>query len=387
MKMRLIIPGILIALLIAPAVTLHAEGTLSITHGPYLAQPTDTSVIVTWFTDKNSVSRVEYESDTSTTMTAVSTHHGLIDANTTSHSVELSGLEPGTTYSYRAVSKEIVTFEPYHVTYGDSVTSNTFTFTTLNTRSRSCTFAVFQDVHQHAARVDSMCRHLEFDDIDLVFFNGDTINHFEEESQIFDGFLDVAVERFASETPFVFVRGNHETRGLMARDLDTYFPLRTGRYFYSFDSGPVHFTVLDTGEDKPDDNVEYSGLVAFDPYIDSQTEWLRSEVKSDAFKSAQYRVVVLHLPPIGGNDWYREKYLRKAWLPILNDAGIDLALSGHTHKYAWMEPGYNTNTFPLMTVPPENCMSITAAPTGITISVMDTGGLEVVRKVVAPSTP
>ncbi len=174
---------------------------------------------------------------------------------------------------------------------------------------------------------------------------------------------------------------------MKARDLDTYLPLRTGQYFYAFNSGPVHFTILDSGEDKPDNNEEYSGLVAFDPYIDNQTEWLREEIGSNAFQSAQYRIVIVHLPPFGGNNWYREQYLRREWVPLLNEADVDLVLCGHTHRLAWLEPGYVTNTFPLVTVPPENYTQVTAAPSGITVSVMDTKGNEVFRNELIPSAP
>ena len=39
------------------------------------------------------------------------------------------------------------------------------------------------------------------------------------------------------------------------------------------------FIVLDAGEDKPDDDVEYGGLADYDPYRLSQLSWLKEAVK------------------------------------------------------------------------------------------------------------
>lgn len=59
-------------------------------------------------------------------------------------------------------------------------------------------------------------------------------------------------------------RGNHETRGSFARQLKDYFFYPEGNYYTAFTRGPVRFVMMDSGEDKTDDNWEYSGLVSFD---------------------------------------------------------------------------------------------------------------------------
>ena len=51
---------------------------------------------------------------------------------------------------------------------------------------------------------------------------------------------------------------------------------REDKYYYSFNHGPVHIIVLDTGEDKADSHPVYAGLADFDKYRDSQAEWLKS---------------------------------------------------------------------------------------------------------------
>jgi len=131
---------------------------------------------------------------------------------------------------------------------------------------------------------------------DLVFFNGDSLSHLENESQVLERCLKPASGLFASRTPLLLVRGNHETRGAFARDLGRYLALPDGRFHYSFDHGPVHFVVMDTGEDKEDGHWAYSGLTDFDAYRQQEAEWLAREVASPAFKQARFRVLVAHMP-------------------------------------------------------------------------------------------
>ena len=69
--------------------------------------------------------------------------------------------------------------------------------------------------------------------------------------------------------------------------------------------GPVCFVVLDCGEDKPDSDVEYSGIVAFDQYRDKQKAWLEEALKNKEFINAPYKVAIVHMPPFGG--WHGEE--------------------------------------------------------------------------------
>ncbi|MFC1562733.1 metallophosphoesterase [candidate division KSB1 bacterium] len=324
------------------------SGTLSIIHGPYLLQPTESSMIVMWMTNKNCVSKVEYGTGDNLEYTAVNSQHGLIDANITIHKVRISGLQAGTDYKYRAVSKEIVKFEPYKVTFGETVESDKYRFRTLDRNKNNFSIFVVNDIHEREARFDSLLSGVNWEAVDIVFLNGDIINHFEDERQIFDGFLDKAVDIFAREIPFIYVRGNHETRGLAARSLMDYFPTGSGRYYYSFGHGPIHFIILDSGEDKEDSNVSYCSLADFDRYRDEQAEWLEEEIKSDSFKEAKFRIVLIHMPLYGGNNWHGIQDIRKKFGSILNKGQIDMMISGHTHRFARIPAQEGENTYPIV---------------------------------------
>ncbi len=60
---------------------------------------TNTSVVITWTTDKPSTSQVAYG-----TTTAYGSSSSLVTSQVTSHSVTVTGLSPGTTYNYETIS-------------------------------------------------------------------------------------------------------------------------------------------------------------------------------------------------------------------------------------------------------------------------------------------
>lgn len=57
---------------------------------------------------------------------------------------------------------------------------------------------------------------------------------------------------FATSTPFELVRGNHETRGKMARIYPKLFPKKNGKIYGSYRIGDIMIVMIDCGEDKPD---------------------------------------------------------------------------------------------------------------------------------------
>lgn len=360
--------------------------TLDITHGPYVQAVTESSATIVWLTNRNCVSRVEYApaDAPNDVTTAIASHHGLIDANTALHKITLTGLKPGVRYTYRVVSREIVVFDPYKVVYGDTVMEGPYDVQTWNPGKDRFSFCVINDIHEKAAVLDSLLSQVPLDTMDMVFLNGDMIDHWSRESQVFDGFLDVCVKRFATETPLVYVRGNHETRGALARGLIDYFPTPTGRHYYAFRHGPVSFLVLDSGEDKSDANKEYSGLVAFDDYMAEQTQWLREAVQEEAFRQSRYRIVFVHMPPSPNGQAYGTARIRKLWYPILNDARIDLVLSGHTHRFARIDPNESENRFPILINAPDMVVQVAVSTGELGVEVKKVDGQIVDRFALKP---
>lgn len=331
-----------------------------IIHGPYLQSPTEEGVTVLWFTDKKCTSSVEIWKEDEPSRLITNSRHGLIEAFRTAHKVTIRGLAPGERYLYRAVSREILSFEPYEVVYGETVKSPEFSFQTLDAKKNKISFAVINDQHEKSGRLRPFLERCRDERVDFVFLNGDMLNHLGSETQTFEGMIDPLVSSFATGIPFFLIRGNHETRGALARKLSDYINLPEDSFYYSFSQGPVFFILLDSGEDKPDDNQYYFGLADFDRYREKQADWLREQIESDAFRKARFRIVLVHMPLYGGNDWHGEEVNRRLWGDLLNRAGIDLMICGHTHRYAFHKPGDLDNSYPLL---------IGAPRTGILVSV------------------
>ena len=199
------------------------------------------------------------------------------------------------------------------------------------------------------------------------------MDYYASEDQPFHNFLDKSVEVFASEKPFWLVRGNHETRGRFSRNLFRYFPREDGRYYYTVRQGPVLFIFLDSGEDKPDDHLVYAGLNNYDNYREEQAQWLRQVIASDAYKDAPYRIVVTHIPPLA-DGWHSEQHITKTWLPILNNAGIDLMLAGHTHEYKYFPKNEDIYSFPLIIGSNNSATKVVVNADGINVSAIDVEG-------------
>src|SRR5690606_11752660 len=114
-----------------------------------------------------------------------------------------------------------------------------------------------------------------------------------------------------------------------ADKIAAYFPTKSGNLYYLLRRGPVCFVVLDSGEDKPDSDIEYSGIVNFDEYRTKQAEWLKEALRQSEYVNAPYKVVICHMPPLEG--WHGADEVIGKFVPLLNAAGAQIMLSGHLH--------------------------------------------------------
>lgn len=244
---------------------------------------------------------------------------------------------------------------------------------------------MMNDIHD---RPKSIAHLLELDkgnQRDFVFFNGDVFDYQSDEKQIVNNMLQPCVDYFAKNTPFVYVRGNHETRGKFARDFAAYFD-HVGNT--AFTLGPVRFVILDTGEDKEDAHPVYAGIVDFDQYRAEQAVWLEQEINRKEFKNAAFRVVMMHIPPRYSGDEHGAAHCTQLFEPLMNRGKVDLVLSGHTHRYKIHPPAKNLNNYPIIIGggPKDGNRTLTkikATNKQIQISMIDDSGKEVGSYLVA----
>lgn len=317
---------------------LFAQDRIQIKYGPYLQSTKETETTIVWVTNKPSVGWVELAPDDGTHFYQVprerfyDTKNGVKSENPV-HSVLLTGLKPGTTYRYRVCVQEVLEHKGTEVLYGKLNSSYFRQFTTNDTHKSQTSFVMLNDIHGRVNDLPVLLNIAKYKETDFVIFNGDMVSHSSTESQLFNSFMNKAIELFASEKTMYYARGNHETRSTFATFFQNYFSVKEPHLYFTMRQGPVFFIFLDTGEDKPDTDVEYSGITDYDRYRTEQARWLERVVASEEFKQAPYRVVVGHMPPVPweGTMWHGPWEILQKFVPILNKAGIDLMLCGHYH--------------------------------------------------------
>ncbi|GAB1359616.1 metallophosphoesterase [Porphyromonadaceae bacterium] len=354
---------------------------IKLTHGPYLQNVSSEEVTIVWMSDKPSVGWVELAPDDGSHFYAVErpryfdTKNG-VKTTSTIHSVKLKELSPNTRYRYRVYSQEVVSHEGHKVRYGDFVATNVYTkkplvFTTANPQSDQISFVMLNDIHGRNDLLERLISQCSMSATDFVLFNGDMVSVFNEENHIFDGFMDKATELFASEIPMYYIRGNHETRGAFATEFQRYFSPREENLYYVFRQGPVCVVVLDTGEDKPDSDIEYAGITDYDGYRSEQARWLEEVVNSPIYKEAPYKVIIAHIPPIGG--WHGNIEIQRKFMPLLRDAKPDMMLCGHLHRLVH-EKASSSNPFPIIVNPNNAVLKVAADKSKMSVSIVDENG-------------
>jgi 3',5'-cyclic AMP phosphodiesterase CpdA len=219
--------------------------------------------------------------------------------------------------------------------------------------------------------------------------NGDMVNSFYKPDQLFTSFIDVSVEKFATEKPFAMVRGNHETRGPLARQLKNFILRPNGTIYGLYMLGTTAVLMLDSGEDKYDHHREYYGATAFDRYREEQAVWLKAIVQTEAFRNAERRIVIVHIPPFysrqeldparPGSHSLNE--VNRLFMPVLNSADVDLMLCGHTHRHSFLDIKEGENNFPILVNDNDSIIRVESSSGEIKVEVINEAGEETFNRV------
>lgn len=348
-------------------------------HGPYLQNMGSDEVTVYFTTTKEAFSWVEVTGDRWTKPQRFATEFaGLYNANTKENKVRITGLRPGVKYRYRLISKEITKYQPYSIKYGDSIASPWEEFYTLNPKQKSFAFALMNDGHDNPKKVKELLGKVSINHMDMIFYLGDMISYYDKEEAPYYAFIDPSVELFAKNKPFISIRGNHETRGHLTRNFINVVGCPNNRYYNVAYFGNTAIVILDSGEDKPDTQPVYAGMSCNDSYRMEQVEWLKKEAATKRFKAAEHKIVLIHIPPmlIDGDDpnspeEHTVQELEKHFVPLFNEIGIDLSISGHTHRYIFYDKGKRGNNFPIITNDNKSIMQVLCDKEGINVKIVN----------------
>ena len=317
---------------------------------PIIQHPDQGGATITWHTSKPAVSWVEIAPDDGSHFYSKERpkyYEAPLGRKKISkiHNVKIDGLDKDTKYRYRIFSREVLGTSGTAISYGETISTPVYkveplSFKTPNPDKEEITFCVLNDIHQDSEKLRKLLSHIDMQKCDFIFLNGDMVNYSPKAEGFYKGFLAALAESAKGTVPVYFLRGNHETRGANAQNILELFPTPSGYPYYLFKCGPVAFVAIDTGEDKPDSDIEYYDNNDFDAYRTKQAQWLKKMLGSKAC-AAPVKIAFAHMPlgiEAPDKQWHGCRDAISKFVPILNEAGVDVVFSGHIHKHANYPP-------------------------------------------------
>ena len=310
---------------------------------PYVQNPVNNGITIMWETTIPAYSWVEYGTDKANLKRVRLIIDGQAEFNESIHKIRLDNLTPGQTYYYRVCSQEILQYKAYSKKFGNIAQSDFYSFTMPEADTDSFTAIIFNDLHQRGNVFQALLKQVENVNYDFVVFNGDCIddpaNH--EQATRFVKLLTESVH--GDRIPTFFMRGNHEIRNAYSIGLRKHLDYVGGKTYGAFNWGDTRIVMLDCGEDKTDDHKEYSGLNDFTQLRHEQVGFLQEELASKAFKKADKRILIHHIPLYGCDNLCKD-----LWEPLMKKAPFHVAINAHTHQFAHHPKGSLGNNYPVI---------------------------------------
>ena len=352
-------------------------------YGPWVCNVTENGFTVLWVTEKPSLDYVEIAPADGSSFDGqyrekfYQTSHGRRTAGTY-HCVRIDSLKPGTEYRYRIVGKVVEDDSNiYRINYGllRQISARTdHSARTLDSKAEVCRFSMMNDIHGNDKVYADLAAGIDLKNTDFLVLNGDMVSNARQIDTVIKHMV-LPIQEQAARLPLFYARGNHEGRGADFDKLYGMFPTSTGQFYYSFRQGPAAFLVLDAGEDKPDSHHEYGGTADYDSYRKMETEWLLNAVKEESFASAPMKICIIHIPTLAfRSSWYAERWVTEHWVPILEKAGIDLALCAHHHKWRVIPSGEHGKNYPLIVNSADERMDVVITSQSIDVKTYATDG-------------
>ncbi len=224
------------------------------------------------------------------------------------NTVTVTGLTPGTTYSYRV---------------GDGKNwSDVQTFTVSNPEDNTTNFFVVADTQlggsadpNAVALMNYVADHVNKTDVDFGIQTGDFVDNAGYLSQ-WETILDIFTQNYP-DIPIAQVMGNHEYYGDVSGSAAELMWMLENELYYSVEYNDVYIAVMNYAAN-----------------VQEAAEWL----KQDAAKSdCTWKILAVHQPPYYTNPKGSSEAFNRYIPAAAQEAGINMVFSGHDHSYARTE--------------------------------------------------
>ena len=318
--------NLIVLLLVIGSLPLCVEAQ-SVIRGPYLQNASANHITIKWRTDQPTQSKVNFGDSPN------NLNINYFDAAwKTDHEVEIVNLNPHTTYYYNIANANTVLVPAAHDLY--------FKTHPTNEGSAAYKFWILGDsgtADADARNVrDAYYNYIGNQHTDGILFLGDNAYGDGTDSEYQNAVFENMYEDKLKNSIAWSTMGNHDGHSANSNaqtgpyfDIFT-FPTNGGsggvasgtEAYYSFDYGNIHFICLDSyGIDRSEGATMY--------------DWCQKDIQNT---NQEWIVAFWHHPPYskGSHDSDSEielKEMRTNYLPMLEDNGVDLVMSGHSHSY------------------------------------------------------
>ena len=313
------------------------DTNVDVDRGPYLQSSTTTSMVIRWRTDTAVKGRIRVGYDVNKMIFEWNENQA-----TKEHVIKATGLRPATRYFYsigsqrgRLAGNDQQHFFQTHPPVGTPKPTRIWVIGdsgTADSKARAVRNAYYQEAGNRYTDLWLMLG-------DNAYTDG---TDREYQAAVFDMYPNML-----KRTPLFSTRGNHE------KSASTYYGIFTlptrgesggvpsgSEAYYSFDYGNIHFVCLDSTGSKRGSS-------------SAMASWLKDDL---ANTTSKWTIAFWHHPPYtkGSHNSDSEGPLvemRANLVPILEDYGVDLVLSGHSHAYerSFLIDGHYGNSSSLRT--------------------------------------
>ena len=298
----------------------------TVTRGPYLQRGFKDFVIIRWRTDTTVTPVVKVGK------TPGAETDSFTGGSATEHRVEVSGLQPSTKYYYKVMSGSSVLAggdDSHYFITSPNDGDEPFTVWALGDSGISATLGSGEHPNQSAVR-DGFLNVTPLRVLSFLIHLGDIAYYEGTDTQYQRGFFESYPTILRALTTWP-TQGNHDMSANAYYDIFSLPRLgqaggvsSNSEMYYSWDYGNAHFVSL---------NSEGTSSRA------AMQAWLRDDLSAT---TKTWRIVIFHHPPYskGSHDsddptdsYGKMQYMRETILPILEQYGVDLVMSGHSHSY------------------------------------------------------
>ena len=245
--------------------------------------------------------------------------------------------------SYTVISQGVIHRRTYVSTLGNEH-RKTFDFCPVDC-SDGLHFYNFSDNHMQRTGVVNACSYFG-ENLDFIVANGDQFNNISHEYQVTLVYRTLS-KISGSSIPVIMTRGNHETVGSIVDKSDRFMPSQNGKFYYTVRFGDTLFVVLDYATDHADGDAT-TRPSHFDAYRQEELKWLEQLADTDLSGMGIKHIVALcHISflRLGSRTKAQECF---EFAELTQRMGVELLLSGHSHKTEFLAPyeGYNITSYP-----------------------------------------